>query len=363
MRLAVFGSTLSPSRGDDHAALWRGLARALGRRGHAVTFFERDDAGFAAAREMPPEVGAGRLVLYDEWESVRARARAELAGCDAAVVTSDCPDVLAASELVLASNAATKVFYDLDPCATLAAVSEGRDPPWSGPAGLAGFDLVLAFTGGRVLNVLEQHLGARRVAPLYGHVDPDVHRPVAPVLCYKADVSYLGTRADDRQEALTMLFVEPARRRPAKRFVVAGAQYPPGFPRTENIFFVRQLARAEHPAFFSSSRLTLDVTPRALAASGYCPSTRLFEAAACGAGLVSDAWEGLDEFFSPGREILTARDTQGLLAALERSDAELRAMALAARERVLDEHTSGRRAEQLVALLDHARAGLPAQAG
>jgi spore maturation protein CgeB len=365
VRLVVFGLTISSSWGNGHATLWRGLVRALGRRGHAVTFFERDVPYYAATRDltaMPPEVPAGRLVLYDDWSAVRERARTELTGCDAAIVTSYCPDALAASALVHESDAGARVFYDLDTPVTLDAVQDGRTPPWIGPRGLADFDLVLSFTGGRALRELHQRLGARRIAPLYGSVDPDVHRPVAPVLRYKADLSYLGTYADDRQEALKALFVEPARRRPAKRFVIAGAQYPPGFPWTDNIFFVRHLVPAEHPAFFSSSRLTLNVTRSAMVRMGHCPSGRLFEAAACGAGLVSDAWEGLDEFFTPGREILTARDTGELLAAMDRDDAELHALARAARERELDEHTAGRRAEQLVALLDDARAAVVAQA-
>ena len=66
---------------------------------------------------------------------------------------------------------------------------------------------------------------------------------------------------------------------------------------------------AEHPAFYSSARLTLNVTRRAMAAMGYCPSGRLFEAAACGAPILSDGWEGLERFFRPGIEILIARDT------------------------------------------------------
>jgi spore maturation protein CgeB len=337
--------------------------RALGRRGHAVTFFERTVPRPLArgVHERTPETPAGRLVEYDDWDEIRRDARRELAGCDAAIVTACCPDALAASALVHASGAGVRVLHDLDVPVTLDTLRSGRMPPWVGPSRLADFDLVLGCTGGRALRELGQHLGARRVAPLHAHVDPDVHRPVAPVLRYKADLSYLGIHADDRQEALKELFVAPARRRPSKRFVVAGAQYPPGFPRTDNVFFVRQLAPEAHPAFFSSSRLTLDVARRTMAALGHCPSARLFEAAACGARLVCEPWEGLDEFFAPGREVLTASDARELLEALERTDAELRALAAAARERVLDEHTAGRRAEQLLALLDDARAGVAAQ--
>jgi spore maturation protein CgeB len=169
--------------------------------------------------------------------------------------------------------------------------------------------------------------------------------------------------AQDRQAALEALFVEPARRRPGQRFLIAGAQYPPDFPWTENIYFVRHLPPAEHPAFYASSRLTLNVTRRAMAEMGWCPSGRLFEAAACGAALLSDSWEGLDSFFEPGREILIARSTEEALAAIDRPSEEIAAIGRRARERVLAEHTSAHRARDLLAALEDARsANRPAMA-
>src|ERR1043165_2428417 len=49
---------------------------------------------------------------------------------------------------------------------------------------------------------------------------------------------------------------------------------------------------------------------------------RRFEAAACGVAIVSDEWAGLDTFFEPGVEILVARDTDDVIAAMQLSDAE-----------------------------------------
>ena len=99
----------------------------------------------------------------------------------------------------------------------------------------------------------------------------------------------------------------------------------------------------EHPAFFSASRLTLNVTRAAMAAMGWCPSGRLFEASACGTALISDAWAGLDAFFRPGEEILIARDRADVLAALDRSEAEIHRIAEAGRARTLADHTAERR--------------------
>jgi len=176
------------------------------------------------------------------------------------------------------------------------------------------------------------------------------------VAAYRADLSYLGTYAADRQAALERLFIEPARQRPAQRFVIGGAQYPQDFPWTENIHFVRHMPPPEHPAFFSSSRLTLNVTRRAMAALGWCPSGRLFEAACCGTPVLSDVWDGLDAFYTPGEEILLARGTEDALAALDMEEAEMRRIAARARERTLEEHTGDRRAAEMLAALEQVRA-------
>ena len=141
-----------------------------------------------------------------------------------------------------------------------------------------------------------------------------------------------------------------------QRFLIGGAQYPQDFPWTDNIFFVRHMPPPLHPAFFSSSRLTLNVTRRAMAELGWCPSGRLFEAAACGAPIITDWWEGLDAFFEPGREILVARSTEDVLDALALPDSEREAIARRARERTLAEHTAEHRARQMIAALEMARA-------
>ena len=351
MKIVIFGLTISSTWGNGHATLWRGLCRALARQGHCVTFFEQDVPYYAGARDCYAILG-GDLVLYGDWPGIEWRAVQELADADVGIVTSYCPDAIAASELVLAAPHALAVFYDLDTPITLGRLARGETLPYIAAAGLRDFDLVLSYTGGKAMEQLSAQLGARRVVPLYGHVDPDVHRPAPEAARYRADLSYLGTFAADRQEALEALFIEPARRLPHKRFLLAGAQYPQDFPWSDNIFFVRHLPASEHPAFFSSSRLTLNVTRRDMAVMGWCPSGRLFEAAACGATIVSDSWEGLDSFFTPRTEILVVHETRDVVSALELSDGEIARIGDAARERTLAEHTSEHRARQLLAAFE-----------
>ena len=353
MKLVIFGLTISSSWGNGHATLWRGLCRALSRRGHRVVFFERDVPYYASHRDLA-DPGGVKLHLYQDWPGVQSLARSELSNADVAMVTSYCPDGVTASDLVLASKARLKTFYDLDTPVTLDCLRQGKPVNYLSPRGLGDFDLVLSYTGGAALDELKAQLGARRVAPLYGSVDPETHRPVAPAPSYAADLSYLGTYAEDRQAALNTLFIEPARHLPCYRFVIGGAMYPEHFPWTGNIYFVRHLPPAEHPAFFSSSRLTLNVTRAAMANMGYCPSGRLFEAAACGVPIISDWWKGLDDFFQAGVEILVARTTRDVMQALEIPRAQLAKIGRAARERTLACHTAEQRAQELEQALDAA---------
>jgi spore maturation protein CgeB len=352
MKIAIFGLTVSSSWGNGHATLWRGLIRALAAQGHEVIFYERDVPWYAGHRDLA-ELPSAALVIYNDWQDVVARA-ADFVDADALFVTSYCPDAVAASRLIADRARGVRVFYDLDTPITLGRLAAGRDVEYLPPEGLGAFDLVLSYTGGLALDALEKQLGARRTAPLYGHVDPDVHRPVAAQPMFGGDLSYLGTFAEDRQALVERLFLEPARRRPEMRFVLGGSGYPQDFPWTDNIWFMRHVAPPDHPAFFCSSRATLNVTRRDMAAMGWCPSGRLFEAASCGAPILSDDWDGLDAFFTPDEEILLVSTPDDVLAALDRDDIELQRMAARARERTLSEHSSAERARELVGLLQTA---------
>ncbi|HLH12456.1 MAG TPA: glycosyltransferase [Methylovirgula sp.] len=359
MKILIFGLTISSSWGNGHATLWRGLTSALARRGWRIVFFERDVPYYAETRDC--DGIDGELVLYESWAEAQPRARREAREADVVIVTSYCPDAIEAAELAT-NESQLSIFYDLDTPVTLASLECGETPFYIGPRGLADFDLVLSYTGGAALGELSSQLGARRAAPLYGHVDPAVHAPAEPRAAFAGDLSYLGTYAADRQETLQALFIEAARRRPHARFIIGGALYPKEFPWTENVYFVRHLPPCDHPAFFSSSRLTLNVTRRAMAQMGWCPSGRLFEAAACGVPIVSDIWPGIEDFFEPGSEILLARDCEDVLAALDRSPEELARIAARARARVLAQHTSDHRAAELEALLAATARREPAEA-
>lgn len=350
MKLVIFGLTISSAWGNGHATLWRALCRALHARGHDIVFFERDVPYYATHRDMHGAPWC-RLVLYTQWHEAARQVRRELADADVAMVSSYCPDARAAATAVCDSNGVRKVFYDLDSPVTLDLLSRGEPVAYLPEAGLGAFDLVLSYAGGPALEQLTARTGARAVAPLYGSVDPTVHHPI-PRAHGTHDLSYLGTFASDRQPALQQLFVDAACARPRQRFAIAGSQYPADFPWTSNIHYLSHLPPADHAAFFCSSSLTLNITRKAMTLTGFCPSGRLFEAAACGTPVLTDGWRGLDSFFTPGSEVLVVASTADVVDALDMSDEQRSRIGRLGRERTLACHTAAVRAGELERLLE-----------
>ena len=347
MRIVIFGLTVSSSWGNGHATLWRSLIKSLLRRGHEVTFYEHDVPYYAQTRDLHELGAGGQLCLYTSFEEISRAARVQLDLADLAIYTSYCSDGIAASRLILESKAGIKCFYDLDTPVTLDALARRETVDYLPPGGLAPFDLVLSYTGGRALDELKTKLGARVVAPLYGSVDPEMHHPVARREDLDCTLSYLGTHAADRQPALELLFLSPATSQASERFLLCGSQYPHTIHWPENVTIVDHLRPQDHAAFFSSSRATLNITRRAMADYGYCPSGRLFEAAACETCILSDWWEGLDSFFTPGKEILIVRSAEDVLSAIQQGDGALRQIGAAARVRALADHTGDSRIVEL----------------
>jgi spore maturation protein CgeB len=353
VRFAIFGLTISSAWANGHATPWRGLLKALHAAGHHATFFERDVTYYAAHRDLPRPAFCD-LVLFASWPDVLDRATAVLREADVAIVTSYCPDGLTACQLVLDTPRPLHVFYDLDTPITVAALTaHGVAIPTGAryltPELIPEFDLYLSFTGGPLLDRLQTDWGARRVAALYGSVDPSVHAPVVdPPEIFRCVLGYLGTYAADRQPSVDRLLLEPARRRPADSFWVVGSLYPDSLHWPPNVTTRWHLDPLDHPAFYSANRITLNVTRQAMRQWGFTPSGRIFEAAACGTPLLTDRWPGLETFFQPDAEVLVADSADDVQAMLDLDGAELARIGRAARDRVLSAHTGAVRAQELV---------------
>ena len=358
MKIVIFGLSITSAWGNGHASTFRSLGRALHARGHKIVFFEKDLEWYASNRDLPDPPFC-EVRIFQDWEQILPRARRELKDCDVAVVGSYFPAGVGAIEDVLDSAATIKAFYDIDTPITVTQLRGAGETDYLLARQVPEFDLYFSFTGGPMLRELESRFGAQRAVPLYCSVDAQEYCSWPVHKRYQSDMSYMGTYAPDRQPKIEELLCEPARRLPRQNFLLAGPQYPRRLRWPGNVRRIRHLNPRWHARFYSSSRLTLNVTRRAMVQAGYSPSVRLFEAAACGATMVSDNWPGLDSFFVPGKEILvpdSADDVVGYLRAVDES--ELRRIGRCAQERVLAEHTAQRRAEQFEQYVSHANTPL-----
>ncbi len=221
MRLVFLGLSLSSSWGNGHATTYRALLRALYARGHEVLFLEREQPWYAAHRDLPTP-GFCTLRFYRGVAELDRHAN-ELARADAVIVGSYVPEGAAVIDRIAPCVRNLSCFYDIDTPVTMHALTQGG-AAYLRPEQIRLFDLYLSFTGGPTLRLLERDYGARLARPLYCAVDPEQHRPTATPRRW--DLGYLGTYSPDRQQAVERLLIEPARRRPDLRFVVAGPQYP-----------------------------------------------------------------------------------------------------------------------------------------
>ncbi|MRX51896.1 glycosyltransferase [Paracoccus sp. S-4012] len=352
MRLVVLGLSLSSAWGNGHATTFRALLKSFARRGHEVLFLERDVPWYASQRDLTDPDWC-RLAFYPDLPGLD-RWRGEIAAADAVIVGSYVPDGVEVARRVQGWARGVTAFYDIDTPITLAKLERG-DFEYLSPEVIPGFDLYLSFTGGPTLRHIEARYGSPMARALYCSVDLDLYGPRAvPV---RWDLSYLGTYSDDRQPTLDRLLIEPARARPDLRFVVAGPQYPASIDWPENVERIEHCPPADHAAFYSASRFTLNVTRADMIRAGWSPSVRLFEAGACATPIISDRWDGLETLFAPGREIVLADTGADVLAAL---DGDATAMGRAARARIEAAHTADHRAAELEAHLAEARAAAAA---
>ena len=341
--LVVLGLSLSSSWGNGHATTFRALLKAFAARGHDVLFLERDVPWYAPHRDLT-DPDFCRLAFYTSLEDL-GRYRDAIAGADAVMVGSYVPEGVAVGQWVQATAQGVTSFYDIDTPVTLAKLERG-DYEYLSPDLIPGYDVYFSFTGGPTLERIMRRYGSPAARALYCSVDPEAYPPLD--LPKRWDLSYLGTYSPDRQPTLERLLVEPARRAPHLRFVVAGPQYPSEIAWPENVERIDHVPPDEHPAFYAASRFTLNVTRADMVRAGYSPSVRLFEAAACGTPIISDPWDGLETLLAPGGEIVIAQDSSDVLETLATlSEGRRLAMAEAARRHVLAEHTAAHRAEAL----------------
>lgn len=352
LRVVTLGLSITSSWGNGHATTYRSLLRAMNARGHQVLFLERDVPWYASRRDLINPSFA-RVELYRSVPELKRKFTREIRTADVVIVGSYVPEGVEVGNWVVQTTKGLRAFYDIDTPVTLAQMENGG-AEYLSPELVREYDLYLSFTGGPTLHKLEQEYGSPKARALYCSVDTDQYFPEQREK--KWDLGYLGTYSSDRQGKLQELLLDAARTWREARMAVAGPLYPDSIQWPPNVERIEHLPPAEHRRFYNQQRFSLNITRSQMARAGYSPSVRLFEAAACGAAIISDQWKGLETFFGTGTEILVTSSLKETLHFLRKlSDRERHAVGQRARDRILSGHTAEHRALQLEGYLHESR--------
>jgi spore maturation protein CgeB len=360
LNVAFFGSSLVSAYWNGAATYYRGILRALAERGHRITFYEPDAFERQQHRDIPDPEWA-RVVVYPADDRGAQRALDDARGADLVVKASGVgvfDELLEAAVLELREPGGLAIFWDVDAPATLDRLeSFSRDP--FRPL-VQRYDFILTYGGGDPVVAAYKRFGARECVPIYNALDATTHFPVDPEPRFEADLGFLGNRLPDREARVEEFFLKAAAQCPERRFLLGGSGWA-GKPMPANVSYLGHVYTRDHNAFNVTPLAVLNISRESMARYGFSPATRVFEAAGAGACLITDAWEGIEMFLEPEREVLVAADGGEVAARLRELDPETaRRIGRAARRRILAEHTYAHRAAQVESVLGLAT---PAGAG
>jgi spore maturation protein CgeB len=353
MKIAFFGSSLVSAYWNGAATYYRGIIRGLAGRGHSVTFYEPDAYDRQQHRDIADPDWA-RVVVYPGTgeEGVHA-ALDDARGADLIVKASGVgvfDELLEGAVLDLRNATNLVAFWDVDAPATLDRVH--GDPADAFHDRIPRYDMIFTYGGGEPVVSAYADLGARACVPIYNAFDPDTHHPVAPDPRFAADLGFLGNRLPDRETRVEQFFLDVAASRPARRFLLGGSGWGER-QLSANVSYAGHVYTRDHNAFNCTPLAVLNINRESMARYGFSPPTRVFEAAGAGACLITDAWEGIEVFLEPGREVLVAHSGAEVAELLDGLDADrARRIGEAALRRVLAEHTYAHRAALLEAVLE-----------
>jgi spore maturation protein CgeB len=344
MNIVILGLSITSSWGNGHATTYRSLIRGLHQNGHNVSFLERDVPWYAKQRDFIQSDYCS-VILYNDLDDLMANYSNLVREADMVIVGSFVPEGVKVGQWVLDKAEGIKAFYDIDTPVTLAKLQR-NDYEYLHPSLIPEYDIYLSFAGGKVLDIFAKEYGSTCTRPLYCSVDITLYYPED--VPHRYDLGYMGTYSDDRQPPLKKLLMDAAELWNEGRFVVAGPQFPDTIKWPHNVERIEHLPPAAHRRFYNEQRFTLNITRKDMVRMGHSPSVRLFEAAACGVPIISDYWDGLDEFFAFGKEILISYSHHKTIDFLRNiSEEERKKIGHNARQRILKSHTGQKRALEL----------------
>jgi spore maturation protein CgeB len=353
--VAFFGSSLVSSYWNGVATYFRGIIKYLYRLGYEVTFYEPN--AFDRRKHVDlPNPDFARSVVYENHmdgveHAVREALKADILIKASGVGVMDA--FLERTLLEIKRPYQMVIFWDVDAPATLDSVL--NNPEVHFRELIPRYDCILTSGGGQPVIDTYRALGAKECIPVYNALDPETHYHVSPVYEFTCDLAFLGNRLPDREERVSEFFIEVAHMMPDKNFILGGSGWE-DMPLPSNIKYIGHVYTNQHNILNSSAKAMLNISPQSMADYGFSPATHVFEAAGAGACIITDYWQGIENFFNPSEEILVARNGMEVAELLrEISDAKMIAFGRLAYEKVLEKHTYKLRVQQVSNILQRQR--------
>jgi spore maturation protein CgeB len=364
MNIAFFGSSLISAYWNGAATYYRGIIKALSQLGHQITFYEPDAYDRQKHRDIEDPPWA-KVVVYpaDGFEGVYQTLE-EAERADAIVKASGVgvfDEFLEKTVLEIKRPKAISIFWDVDAPATLDRVQQDPGDPFGDL--IPQYDFIFTYGGGAPVVNAYKRLGAQECVPIYNALDPSTHFPAPPDPRFEADLAFLGNRLPDREARVDSYLFRAASLRPESIFLIGGNGWQDKIM-PANIRYAGHVYTSEHNAFNCTPKAVLNISRESMARYGFSPATRIFEAAGAAACIITDAWEGIELFLEPGKEVLVAGDGDELADIVANlTPQRARELGWKAQARVLAEHTYAHRAQQLDALLRDRRPGASPRRG
>lgn len=245
-------------------------------------------------------------------------------------------------------------YYDGDLPTSLPqyAVSRGFRFDYYDGVDLSEFDVFFSNSKQVVADI--KAMGGRRVEPLYYAADPTLFTPVD--VEKDVDIAYFGYGSQFREEWMEKMITIPSRRLPQFAFHVGGGRFGVDLG---NAKLVGDLSYSQFRDFVCRSIVNLNIT-RWSHTRVYASSTsRPFELAALEACVVSQPYNGIEEWFDIGREILVVNSANEAVETyrwLVDDRQEAVEFGKRARRHILKEHTFQSRALQLIGAIKNLQA-------
>src|SRR3954466_11767375 len=119
LNIVIVGLSITSSWGNGHATTYRALAKALSKRGHSISFLERDVPWYRENRDLPT-ADYCRIDLYNSLPELARRHAERIRDADLVILGSYVPDGVAIGEWITAGANGVTAFYDIDTPVTLA---------------------------------------------------------------------------------------------------------------------------------------------------------------------------------------------------------------------------------------------------